>query len=127
MTPPRRSSLRFTLRTLFVAVTVFGCWLDYQLDWIRQRNTVRREIADRMINNSQDGYHRGTFTTIYIPMKPRRPAPWSLRIFGESEGRFSAIGSPEANPELRRILEIFPEVRVSTPPEAPPATQVDRH
>jgi hypothetical protein len=35
---PKRRWPRFSLRTLFVVVTVLGCWLGYQLNWIRQRH-----------------------------------------------------------------------------------------
>jgi hypothetical protein len=43
---PRRIWLRFSLRTLFVLVTLFGCamgWIAYSLNWIRQR----RELCTR--------------------------------------------------------------------------------
>jgi hypothetical protein len=38
MTAPRRRWFAFSLRALFVVVTVFGCWLGYQLNWIRERH-----------------------------------------------------------------------------------------
>ena len=44
MTPaPKRRWFRFSLRTLFVAVTVFGCWLGYYLNWVRQRHALLDE------------------------------------------------------------------------------------
>ncbi len=38
---PKHRRLRFSLRTLFVVVTVAACivgWTAYQLNWIRQRH-----------------------------------------------------------------------------------------
>jgi hypothetical protein len=34
---PRRRWFRFSLRTLFVLVTIFGVWLGVQVNWIRER------------------------------------------------------------------------------------------
>jgi hypothetical protein len=34
----KRHWLRFSLRTLFVVVTVACCWLAYQVNWIAQRH-----------------------------------------------------------------------------------------
>ena len=146
MTASRRR-WSFSLRTLFVVVgllCLLCCWMAYQLNWIRERNLVRREIGDRWRNHIWDGHRDGS--TTYIPIKPRMPGPWSLRIFGESGGHFWAIGSPETDPELKRIRDLFPEVKIvpetgpelkrirdlylqkeiASHPESPPATQVDR-
>ena len=35
---PYRRWFRFSLRTMFVLVAVFGCWLGYEMNWIRQRH-----------------------------------------------------------------------------------------
>jgi hypothetical protein len=45
MTAPNRRWPRFGLRTLFIAVAVFGCWLGYYIHWIRERQ-VGREWLD---------------------------------------------------------------------------------
>jgi hypothetical protein len=34
---PKRRWLRFSLRTLFIVLTVSGIWLGFQVNWIRQR------------------------------------------------------------------------------------------
>jgi hypothetical protein len=45
MTPaPKRRWLRFSLRTFFVVVAVFGCWLGWEQYQIRQRATARKWI-----------------------------------------------------------------------------------
>jgi hypothetical protein len=40
MTAAKRRWFRFSLRTLFVVMMVFGCWLGLQLNWIRQRHNA---------------------------------------------------------------------------------------
>jgi hypothetical protein len=44
MTAPRRRWFRFSLRTLFVLVTLFAVWLAWQLNLIHQRNAMHRWI-----------------------------------------------------------------------------------
>jgi hypothetical protein len=41
LAPKRRWS--YSLRTLFVVVTVVGCWLGYELNWIRERHEFVNE------------------------------------------------------------------------------------
>ncbi len=38
----RRWLPRYSLRTLFIVLTVIGCWLGYELSWIRQRQKARQ-------------------------------------------------------------------------------------
>jgi hypothetical protein len=39
MTPALKHRwFRYSLRTLFVVVTLFACWLAYSLTWVRQRH-----------------------------------------------------------------------------------------
>jgi hypothetical protein len=71
MTPaPKRHWFRFSLRTLFVVVTVFGCWLGYELNWIRQR----RELMSRP----------NVEALVWATEPPSWPrAPGLLGLFGE--------------------------------------------
>ena len=62
MTAPRRW-FRFSLRTLFVVVTiacVFAGWIAYQLDWIRERHDGRID------------------TSLWRLPDPSSTAPWPL-------------------------------------------------
>ena len=47
MTAPKRRWFRFSLRMMFVVVTVFGCWLGYELNWIRQRHEISNHRHSR--------------------------------------------------------------------------------
>ena len=42
--PPKRRWFRFSLRTMFVVVTIFGVWLGWQLKIVRERKAILREI-----------------------------------------------------------------------------------
>lgn len=76
MTPsPKRRWFRYSLRTLLVAVMVFGCWLGYELNWIRQRHSV---LARDDIRSSQRWL---VVTPFQIPDSPN--PPWPLSVFGE--------------------------------------------
>ena len=63
----RRRWFRFSLRTFFVLLTVFGVWLGVQVKWIRDRHQALGEK-----------HYGRVFAGI-----PRQ-APWSIRILGES-------------------------------------------
>ena len=40
MTTPNRPWPRISLRTVFVVMTVLGCWLGYELNWMHQRHRL---------------------------------------------------------------------------------------
>jgi hypothetical protein len=113
MTPaPKRRWPRYTLRTLFVVVTVFGVWLAYEVNWIRQRHEVltRCQWAYRF-------YEPVGYNEIPPRMGPR--APNLLGLFGEFG--YGSIGlrfeTDHARPnltdaekvEVKRVRRLFPE------------------
>jgi hypothetical protein len=102
---PSRRLFRFSLRTLFVVVTVFCVWLGYNLNWLRQRRAV--------IQDSQ---------SIQLIMEPRS-APGLLWVFGEQgyqqliphyytsawDPPFSPADLRELRLERQRLRALFPE------------------
>jgi len=71
MTPsslPRRW-FRFSLRTFFVAVTIFGVWLAVQVKWIRDRHEAAKDRPELYVD------------CISVGPAPATP-PWSLRLLG---------------------------------------------
>lgn len=104
--PKRRCT--FSLRTLFVVMTVLGVlggWLGYELNWIRQRDGVVR---------AQVSWEPG------LPDSP--PAPWSLRLLGENgvgtvfyDGR---LPPREQTAEITRLRNLFPESHVAEAPKS---------
>ena len=53
MTAPERRCFRFSLRTMFVVVTVMGGWLGYCLNWIRERHAA---LDDRQVTFMANPY-----------------------------------------------------------------------
>jgi hypothetical protein len=98
MTAPQRRWFRFSLRMLFVMVTVAataaGC-VSYQLNWIRERHAVLAKVRDST-SDSKD-------TAIQAPL--------ALRVFGEPAVAWIAVGGGYSNSESDRIKSLFPEAR----------------
>jgi hypothetical protein len=110
MTTPRRRWFRFSLRTLFVVVTVLAIglsWVAYQLNWIRERHKAL----------GVDGSDPMAWVEI-----PSRRAPWSLRIFGEFG---SAVIVPFHSSDRARLRSLFPEATIVNFQEHSPATEAD--
>ncbi|MEX2114425.1 MAG: hypothetical protein WD845_14620 [Pirellulales bacterium] len=109
MTPaPKRRWLRFSLRTLFVVVTVICVWFGLNLHAVRQREQFLRDLKDR-----GDQYF---FTP--PPGKKLGPLPISWRIVGaEQVGQIDIKNRKnELHPshtidseEHRRVRAMFPE------------------
>ncbi len=128
---PERRWLRFSLRTVFVGVTVFGCWLAYELDWIRQRHALLAE--DRAISDNMSNYANGA-TSDEIP--PVGSTLWQRivqRLFGEPDAVevwvWFIIGDEDPDsivdedgdvvarptvdyPKVRRAQRLFPEAKL---------------
>lgn len=83
---------RFSLRTMFIVVTVLGCWWGYQLNWIRQRH----EAIGRNEN------------AIACPAVLGK-APWSLRMLGEQGYSVLYVPVAPSDPVIARLRKLFPE------------------
>jgi len=99
---PKRRWFRFSLRTLFVVVTVIACWLGWSLNWMRDRAEARAWIQEH-------GY------LVPRELVPRPvAAPWGLRLFRE-QGEFSVgieaqkVPVNELKPLARKLQRLFPE------------------
>lgn len=110
MIPVRqRPALRFSLRMLFVAVTVCGLalgWLGLQLKWIQERRQARAWL----------GASEQSWYAPALPGALRIDAPWSVRTLGEDGivgiglDRDEFAGDvPYSEAELKSL---FPEARV---------------
>ena len=92
---PRRRWFRFSLRTLFAAVTVLcvvGGWVAYQLNWIRERQAFR-----------ESGKIVGRWGTMHDP-----DAPGTLWLFGETGESGLGLEVAPGDPGSKRAQELFP-------------------
>jgi hypothetical protein len=101
MTAPRRRWFRFafSLRTLFVAVTICGCWLAYQMHWIRGRHAALARIG------FSDGEFDGDETT-------PPGLPLGLRALGEPGWESLPLGRKATMREIRELHALFPEATI---------------
>jgi hypothetical protein len=105
MTPAKRRWPRFSLRTLFVAVTVLCLWLGYELNWIHLRNEFLAQAPQA----------KGLPFCTMAPVSDS--VPFGLRIFGEK--RVSGVhlvyqtGERPNGDQVERIVGLFPEAEIS--------------
>jgi len=100
----KRRWFRYSLRTLFVMMTVFACWLGYELNWIRQRHAVLQD------------WNASAFTPLFP--HTRVSPPGMLGLFGEigygclwKESQTPLTNQEEG--KLASVRRMFPEATVS--------------
>lgn len=105
MSDKPRGWFRFSLRTFFILLTVFGVWLGVQLKWIRDRDAALKAV----------------FTSPGYWPQQLKPAPWSIRILG-ARGYASLMVPVRFRPQedieddLSRLRPLFPEATVTRSP-----------
>jgi hypothetical protein len=117
--PPRRR-FYFSLRTLFVMVTILGVvlgWLGVQLKWMHDRSEALRWIAD--FRARQLAAESGS---VLPPMKGEWvshasvKAPWSLEILGETGVErlevYQGWLNSDSRYSLNELRSLFPEAEV---------------
>jgi hypothetical protein len=122
---PGRRWFRFHLRTLFVMVTVFGCWLAYEVNWIKERHAFlsRHQVLFQTMRQ-WEWAKRAVLKNTKQPAN----APWGLRFFGEAgqptlalivpiNRRRSELSADESNAmwaqEDKEARRLFPEAQVT--------------
>jgi hypothetical protein len=100
-TKPKRRGFRFSLRTLFVLVTIAGVaagWVAYQLNWIHQRHEFGKS-------------HNLAIVMWQAGLNVR--APWSLRLFGEPAAVY-LLKVPDLY--LQEAKALYPEAIINPKP-----------
>src|SRR5262245_32878590 len=109
MTSPRR--FRFTLRTLFVVLTLLCLWLGYYAKWAHSRRAARSWIQAHMYIVPDDSIS-------FYPIRSGPTMPWPLRLFGEQPWEVIELVRMDDAPDvyarqIERIRALFPEADVS--------------
>src|SRR5205809_451617 len=117
--PPRRRWLRFTfnLRTMFVAMTIFGVWLGWQLQVVRERKAV---IAELRRTIGQSWVHYSTLESDPYYGRKRDDYEYARisivrRLLGdESCVSLGVLVRRPLNPQMiERMKHTFPEAELS--------------
>jgi hypothetical protein len=106
MTAPRRR-WSFTLRTLFVVVTVLAIplsWVGYQLNWIRERH--------RALEGGRVSHMWRKISSEHPDEFGADDPPWQLRLFGERCRGETLIADGLSDDEAKRIQSLFPEYKL---------------
>jgi hypothetical protein len=104
--PLRRRWFSFSLRTIFVSITLFALWLGWEVNWLRKRHAIIKDCYS------------------YVEDAGLRAAPGLLWLLGEPGYReirprhytvnwyplFTPQAAEEHRLERKRIRSLFPEV-----------------
>jgi hypothetical protein len=102
-TPSRRRWFRFSLRTMFVVVTLFALWLGWELNYVRERHATRKWIVD-------------SGGVVILGTDQREIAPGIVRIpfwrrwLGDYAVGMVVLKSDATPREIEGAKAIFPEV-----------------
>ena len=109
----KRRWLRFSIRTLLLAVTVFCVWLGWQANVVRERNAMRRWISNRggaIDPNDFSWIGQG----MYQPTQLGEPS-LARRLLGDKRVSFVYLPSDQVG-EARRVREVFPDAEIVSGP-----------
>ncbi len=107
MTNTAKRRWSFSLRTLFLTVTAFACWLGYELNWIRERHALLDDNSRWMAYEASVWGKSGQY------------APGMLWLLGEKgyESIYRRTEAPDEDAvipdriqlEIRQAERLFPE------------------
>ena len=121
---PRRRWFRYSLRTLFVVLTVFCVWLGVQVKWIRDRREAREwieaqggallEEEGRAVTIEDVGYGSSRTIGMSKVSDPARMAPLSIRLFGAKSVLYIYLpqSAGASNDKRSELKGLFPESEI---------------
>jgi hypothetical protein len=108
---PNRRWLRYSIRTLLIAITILCVWLGWNYRIVEERKAVMKLIESR-------GGHIIAGDPFSSPPEYPPDVSWIRTLLGD-EGRY-AFDLPESMPdeERARVIQAFPEADVTVLPDA---------
>jgi hypothetical protein len=113
---PRRRWGSFSLRTMFVLMTVLCCWLGWEMSIVRQRQSVLKELKlnpDYRVTLAAD-WEKGPMPGVWPDIPAVAAIPTMRTWLGDQA--VQEIWYPhfqtESQPEVRRLARTFPEARL---------------
>src|SRR6185295_11645867 len=111
----RRSWFSFSLRTMFVVMTVLCCWLAWESNVVRQRKSVLRDLKTKPgIEVTTAAAWAMRFDSAAI-IPPPAQIPLVRRWLGDEaiqEIGYTADFNEPSTTELDRLARIFPEAKL---------------
>lgn len=100
---PKRRWSRFSLRWLFVVVTVFGCWLGWELSWVQQRRTAFIHTPAFTFGANEKGFGGGAKAA---------SIPFWRTVLGDKALSQIVLSPRTDKTEAERIARLFPEAQI---------------
>jgi hypothetical protein len=101
---PKRSWCSYSLRTLFVVVTVFGIWLGWELESIRARKEFLATDPARIAGMA--------YEEIYAPLIPYPTIPFWRAWLGDKPQATINISSTSPIEDFERAKGLFSEALI---------------
>lgn len=110
--PPKRRWFRFSLRTLFVVVALFGCWLGWNLYRVNERDRCLHEIAQRGARILSPAFFSRHYGSVRTTTQAGVPVVWKL-MGADPLGAIVLPDNQFDDLDRRRIQSLFPEAAVT--------------
>lgn len=110
---PRPRLLRFSLRTLFIIVTLLCCWLGWEISVVRHRQAVRKDYQVRFLVTFTTAADYASRFPLGTPTPKLATVSFLRRLLGDQpiqEITIAHFQSPD-DPEMKRLARVFPEAQ----------------
>ena len=107
MTSPPRRWFRFSLRTMFVLVTMACVWLGWQVKWLKDRERASAEHIEEMLKDENKPLRRRCYNLTRL-IEETLP-PWQIRLLGgDGVKQFDRVSLEQVG----RFRSLFPESEI---------------
>ena len=112
---PRPRWWRFSLRTMFVVVTLLCCWLGWESNIVRQRQSLLKELTTKAEFQVTKAGEWMSYPPVGTTPAPRASVSLVRRLLGDEavqEIGYSTHSQPPSEADRSRIARVFPEARI---------------